>query len=94
MNYIILCYQAIVKPLKSNEANNLELINEYLIFTMTILLTTFTEFVETNQQRYDMGQIQIYFLGIYILVNLLSVLKNIIHSLSLLYKKVKNIRDR
>ena len=76
-NYVILCYQAIIKPLKSIKANRLELFNEYLIFSMTVILTTFTEFVDNNQQRYDMGQIQIYILAIYILTNLLSYLRTL-----------------
>ena len=93
-NYVILCYQAIIKPLKSIKANRLELFNEYLIFSMTVMLTTFTEFVDNNQQRYDMGQIQIYILAIYILTNLLFILKDIVHSLSLFYQKYRTIKDR
>ena len=61
---------------------------------MTVLLTTFTEFVENNQQRYDMGQIQIYILAIYILTNLVFIFKDIVHSLSLFYQKYRNIKDR
>ena len=93
-NYFIICYQAIIKPLKSVGSNRLELFNEYLIFIMTVLLTTFTDYVGTNQQKYDLGQIQVYILGIYIFTNLLSIFKGILLSLKLFYIKMKNLRKR
>ena len=70
-NTLVMSYQLTNKPLKSPSANFVESFNEYMIFLLTVLLLCYTEIVGTNQAKYDMGFVQIYVLGIYIVINVL-----------------------
>ena len=85
---MILIYHANFKPLKSNFSNRLELVNEYLINILSIVLMTFTQFVESNEMRFFMGEVQTYILGLYIFINLIFVLKSLVLSMYLVYRRL------
>ena len=51
--------------------NYLEIFNEEMIFISTVLLITYSEMVDSNQAKYEMGFVQIYILGLYVSVNLI-----------------------
>ena len=89
MSYLVLIYQANFKPLKSKGSNRLELINEYLINVLSIILMTFTELVSDNKTRNFMGYVQVSILGLYIFINLIVIFKNLLLSMFLLYKRLK-----
>ena len=55
MNTLAMLYQIIFKPLKSRIDNKLECFNEYMIFILTILLVSYTDYVNSAQTKYDMG---------------------------------------
>ena len=89
-NTLVMIYQINFKPLKSPKDNILECFNEYMIFTMTILLVSYTEIVPDNITKYQMGFVHIYVFFIYLGVNITSIMAKLMKSLYLLYLKLKN----
>ena len=78
------------KKQSTPKVNETRMVNEYFFSALTFLMLTFTEFVETNKARHQMGMVYVYVLIAYMLFNLLIIFKSLLKSLYLMKLKYQN----
>ena len=81
-NLMCFLFIGLVKPFKSKEINQLELICEFLIGLLTICMVTFTPFAGDPQARFDSGWLYIIFFMMVIILQMGNTLR---HTFKLLW---------
>ena len=69
MTSFFIIYQGWVKPFKGKKRNKLEFTNETLILINTYFLFMYSDFVYSPDVRYQMGWVNLTFLGLMLLIN-------------------------
>ena len=89
----MIIYQGWVKPFKLPLQNRQEMTNEVLILLNTYFLFLYSDFVGKPEVRYQMGWVNVGFLGSMVAINLLIITKEQISSI-LRYFKLKKMKHR
>ena len=87
INYGMIIYQGLVRPLSSREKNNIELTNEIFITLSTLHIGIFTDFVLDQEAQYLMGFSMITIIGLCTFFNLFYILKYSFKGLKLVHKR-------
>lgn len=81
MNFIMLIYQGLVKPLDLRLFNRIELFNELLLSWISFHMFLFTDYVPETQMRTDIGYSMLFLIMVLILFNSHFLLKSILTSM-------------
>ena len=75
MNTVVLIYVGSNQPFNTHHTNRMEAFNEFMILEVTVLYTSFTNFVPDYKTQFQSGWIYIGVISLGILVNLYPMFK-------------------
>jgi len=87
-------YIGLCKPYVSRVKNNLEYFNEAMIGIITFYFFFYTEWIDSEEMKFNLGWILIIFVFALIIINLVFVFYYAIRQCYLIYLKYNNLYDQ